>query len=285
MSTTQPSDEVSEITQVATPTYKRRQKESFEFVGGGPTGWRASPILNVTSAGSQIEFDIPPTYREVKPYEQMHPEAAGGGTLCELCGWEGIVEIWYIQEDNRRLFMRVGSVCVDTFMGAKFTAKTVKIFKETKLRNAYTAWRQSALAAIMTHDHGYWLPRPYYQLKIKITKSEPETTSSRIITNIFKKARELNIPIPADILPDQTPEETEGPTFRAPQPTNYGQVKQTNGVKVWLGQGAQQQAAQASQPKPTQTYRLRFDAGRMLALVGESWVPAVKSIAGVWTPC
>lgn len=211
----------------------------------------------------------------------MHPEVRGGGTLCELCGWEGIVNIWYIQNDTARLYMRVGSVCVDTFMGAQYTAKTVKIFKETRLRNAYAAWRDSALTAIETHkERGYWLPGPYYQLKQRITKAEPMTTSSRKIVNIFKKARELSIPIPFGVLPDQTPEETEGPTFRAPQPVTYGQRKRTNGVKVWVGTGTRA----AESPRPAQSYRLKFDAGQMFAQVGTRWVKAVKNAAGVWEP-
>jgi len=287
---------VTEESQVATNTYKRRQAESFAFVGGGPDGWRVSTVRNVRTSlspkGQQItrpEFDIP-AYRWVTPYSDMHPEARGGGAYCELCGWAGIVDIWYIQNDSKWLIMQVGSVCVNTFMGAEFTAKTVRKFRENKLRIAYDGWRDGAVVEINKRGTGasQWLSYSLYQFKQKIIKSYPETTSSRVILNIFKKARTFNLPIPAEVLPDQTAEQTVGPDFGKKdtprQGPTYSQTKQTNGVKVWVGAGLREQATQTPSPRPVQQYLTMIDRGQIFVKVAGAWVKAIKSATGVWMP-
>jgi hypothetical protein len=133
-----------------------------------------------------------------------------------------------------------------------------------------------------------------------LNKSEPRTTSSRVIVNIFKKARDLYIPIPTGVLPDQTPEQTVG-TFKVQSTVSVDTLVSTRGLvqgiksamegwpqnpdgsKTFLGVGLRQMAA-APARAITQLYRTCYDRGTMKVFVSEQWVKAIKNAEGIFVP-
>lgn len=197
--------EVEKVIKVIKDEYRARQQDSFNRIGGGPTGWYACEIEDILPNG-QVIYMIHKDYIVVMPYtDTFGPREEG--LQCELCGhW--IIYRHPIENDKLRRRMDVGSECVDNFMGAGYVTKQVKKFRETKLRVAYGEWRQTGIAECNKRsEHGTWLEYPYWKFRSKLEKSLPENMSARKIVNIFKKAKELAIPIPEGILTEPKTEE------------------------------------------------------------------------------
>ena len=61
------------------------------------------------------------------------------GANCELCG-HPIMNLHYIECKDNEICMLVGSDCVNTFKGAKFTEKHEKIYREKRIRKMFDEW-------------------------------------------------------------------------------------------------------------------------------------------------
>jgi hypothetical protein len=192
-------------------TYEGRQMETFERLGTKPNEWKVVPLLDIQSKGNQdiLVFDIPKGYDIVQPFydsfgksalDSMHGLAVKGFSNCQLCG-HPIKNEWFIQHDGKKIYLALGSECINNFKGAKYTEMTVKVFKDNRIRQIFTIWKPKAIETLdnfVERDNSgkvsvwystgenrlqYWA----WKLREKIKKMNPETTSSRKLNNMMKK--------------------------------------------------------------------------------------------------
>ena len=66
-------------------------------------------------------------------------EYIAGDLHCELCG-HPIVYDHYIECEEKELTMMVGSDCVNSFKGARFSEKLEKVYREEQTRKMFDEW-------------------------------------------------------------------------------------------------------------------------------------------------
>ena len=189
-------------------TYEGRQMETFERLGTKPNEWKVVPLLDIQSKGNQdvLVFDVPKGYDIVQPfYDSLDKSALDslhglGFSNCQLCG-HPIKNEWFIQHDAKKIYLAIGSECINNFKDAKYTEMTVKVFKDNRIRQIFTIWKPKAIEELnnfverdasgkvkVWYSTGenrlqYWA----WKLREKIKKTNPETTSSRKLNNMMKK--------------------------------------------------------------------------------------------------
>jgi hypothetical protein len=223
--------------------YHTIQMQSFAYLHTTPADWEVCPIIAVSEGA--ILFDIPAGYQLTFAYSQMYPitdlirekirhNIING--LCELCGHE-IKYLWPIKCDSKKIYMYVGSECVNNFKGANYTVKKIREYKETMVTKVFKAWRGIAITQAYSDEQFFERDmygktytirgRPALRYKVwkfvdklermydsniltqqekerivypfTITKKDINTISPRKIINIFKKAKELGFIIPNEI--------------------------------------------------------------------------------------
>lgn len=251
------ADIVESVETVKSKGYRARQQTTFEFLGTTSAMWKACavkaimPIVGSKQDGQPI-FDIPVGYKVVNPFSEANGVAGGG---CELCG-HPIENFFPIKCDAKQIIMYVGSECVNNFMGAGFTSKQIRKFKEDKLRADFKVWVPKAVAELdghtVTKTNSYgskygWLNEPYYSLRQTLRKDSAENLSktwgSKKIKNCFKNARAMGLAIPDGIIEPVKPgEETLAmrpevrPTVQASPRLSFSQMvaaRLVKEVKVW----------------------------------------------------
>jgi rubrerythrin len=185
-------------------TYEGRQMETFERLGTKPNEWKVVPLVDVQTKDKKdvLVFDIPKGYDIVQPFYDSFGKSdlLTGVSNCQLCG-HPIKNEWYIQHDGKKIYLALGSECINNFKGAKYTEITVKVFKDNRIRQIFTIWKPEAVETLdkfVEHDSSgkikvwystgenrlqYWA----WKLREKIKKMNPETTSSRKLNNMMKK--------------------------------------------------------------------------------------------------
>lgn len=96
--------------------YDKRVAQNLEQMSAPAQQWRA--VATTGESKEEVDgreramptFDFPPGYTEA-PSLYKH---SGGSSCCNLCG-EDIKIVWWIQNDEKRWLMPVGSECVTRF--------------------------------------------------------------------------------------------------------------------------------------------------------------------------
>ena len=210
--------------------YQTVQALSFASIDTVAGQWNMSKVIGVGV------FAIPEGYNQVYPYSTLN-KLAYGESICELCGHD-IINQFPIHCDAKRVFMFVGSECVNNFSGAGYTHKKIVEYKETTLSRIFRAWcklaRQQTYNDPIFHElinghshtwgdtvvvkHDVWkfdeklahlidfniLP----ERKAEELRSSPfsrlrdiNELSARKIANIFKKAKKLGYYVPDAVEP------------------------------------------------------------------------------------
>jgi len=215
--------------------YRARQMDTFRFLQTTPADWRMCEIKSIDMLGNII-WEVPADFRFVLGFSAIHPDDTAHG--CELCG-HPIIYPYPIRCDRLKIVMNVGSDCVNNFMGAGYTTKQVKIFKETRLRKIFQNWILSAYnyctqqregsfvptenphairctlcnsrilntpENIQSHKGGCRsylarrMPERFYRYRQKISKMDSvQKISSRKIMNALNEARTLGIPLTTEM--------------------------------------------------------------------------------------
>ncbi len=99
-----------------TSGYAERVKKNMDFMHSKLDEWRAvkqTGVQRVTGPkGFDIElplFDFPKDYKQAR---SMYPMPSSEPLCCELCGKVPIKIVYWIQNDSKKLTLRVGSECV-----------------------------------------------------------------------------------------------------------------------------------------------------------------------------
>jgi hypothetical protein len=119
-------------------SYKSVQAENFAKNNTEASQWEVCEITGF-SHGRPL-YQIP--YKLVQGWSLDNLKAGyfGDGLAnCELCG-HPIMNLHYIECENSEICMLVGSDCVNTFKGAKFTEKHEKVYREKRIRKMFKEW-------------------------------------------------------------------------------------------------------------------------------------------------
>jgi hypothetical protein len=218
---TQLQDEIESVKVVNVHVYKSIQRENFARVNTLPQEWRPCEIRDIVNANGKesIIFDIPDGYQVVTPHSDslsaddrfllqsvfQSNKICGVGCVasCELCG-HGIKYQFPLRNDTKKLLMYVGSVCVNTFMNAKYVQETIIKFKETKLRRTVNSWKRLAVMEIWSNPefkentYGERILYEYWKFAKKLQGIDVEMFTSRKLVNILREAKGLKINIPLE---------------------------------------------------------------------------------------
>jgi len=190
-------DEVESVVTEHGSSYRTIQMSTFASLNTTPSDWSPCAILDILTDpmdGSEIiQWDLPSDYTEV-PHSRFNE---GFGSRCQLCG-HGIKRLFFIQCNSKKLYLQVGSECVNTYHGAHFTDKMIRTFKDNRTRQLYRAWRDTAIAEIESkrsparglYSVGF-LPEPYWSLNKRILKVDPTKSTSRVLANLMKKGNKI----------------------------------------------------------------------------------------------
>ena len=119
-------------------SYKSVQAENFAKNNTEASQWEFCEITGF-SHGRPL-YQIP--YKLVQGWSLDNLKAGyfGDGLAnCELCG-HPIMNLHYIECKDSEICMLVGSDCVNTFKGAKFTEKHEKVYREKRIRKMFKEW-------------------------------------------------------------------------------------------------------------------------------------------------
>jgi len=209
-------DIVKEIKVETKNDFRGIQMKSFEAVGTTPSEWKPVEIKSIEESEGEvfIHFKFPVGYKEVSPIFLVHPEskktleniqqtAFGMGSsqeltptytdICRLCG-HPIKYPFYIQNDKRKLIMQVGSTCVNIYGGARYTKKMIKVFKDNEIRKKFREWKDHAIEECNRHkvsERSIYIEYPFWKLREKIIKTDPEKTTSRKLKNLMEKGNRM----------------------------------------------------------------------------------------------
>lgn len=199
-------DEISfEDEQIMTDNYKQLQAKSFADLETNAKDWKMCEIKGVF--GPFVDYKIPDDYEHrqteiSKKLNKIVPGQICGQQHCELCGYP-IKYIHFIQNDFKNLYLAVGSVCVNSFMGAKFVTKYIKHFKDNEIRKEFIEWNKKTLEILSVQYEmfngkpkiHYYTKKPImrywaWKMQEKLKKTDPETTTSLKLKNLMKKCKE-----------------------------------------------------------------------------------------------
>lgn len=191
-------EQIREIETKIVNKYRAKQADTFKYLSTDKTQWEMCEVIGIVPNG--YLFDIPSNYKEVRPttermtYEERLTYEAIGMFPCELCG-HPIIHQYPIKCDDKRIFMNVGSTCINKFMGAGYVTKSITHYVMTQLRQKLQKAIPNMLSYIESKaDSNGWLDRELWEFKNKLNKiSEIDTLSKIKIQNIFKKADQLGI--------------------------------------------------------------------------------------------
>ena len=183
-------DVVESVVMQKPKSYRAIQMQTFESLGSIPKDWVMCKIRDVFTGPNGLEevtFFFPEGYTEI-PHTRFHETTS---SRCQLCG-HPIVRHFFLQNDQKKLILQVGSECVNTYVGAGYTEKAIKIFKDNRIRQNFRIWREKALAEIEKHrQSNHWLPFEYFQLQKKINKLDDLKSTCRVLFNLMNKSDNL----------------------------------------------------------------------------------------------
>lgn len=103
--------------------YDARVQANLEHMGTPRSEWKAVGINGfseqVDDKGKMVmlpNFDFPKGYLQA---QSLYMNGSSDNQCCELCGKQPIKIIYWLQNDEKRLFLRVGSECVGRFEDGK----------------------------------------------------------------------------------------------------------------------------------------------------------------------
>jgi hypothetical protein len=194
------TDTVDRVITTHAGSYKAIQMETFKSFGTVPTDWKMCEIKDVVykpGTGDVALFTFPEGYTEV-PHTRF-PETVMSAR-CQLCGHQ-IVRLFFLQCDDKKIILQVGSECVNTYIGAHYTEKQIKIFKDNRVRQIFRAWRPLVMEDIEKHRSpkpvwsSYyregWLKEPYYSLLKKLRTLDDMKSTSRVLNNFMNKCNAI----------------------------------------------------------------------------------------------
>jgi hypothetical protein len=160
--------------------------QTFEALGSVPQDWKMCEIKDVLRGADGLDdvtFIFPEGYIEV-PHTRFHETTS---SRCQLCG-HPIVRHFFLQNDQKKLILQVGSECVNTYVGAGYTEKAIKIFKDNRIRQNFRIWREKALDEIHKRKQiSGWLPYDFYLLQQKLKKVDDLKSTCRVLFNLMNK--------------------------------------------------------------------------------------------------
>ena len=114
-------------------SYAERVKENLIHMGTESKEWKAVPIIGFNDVDvngktkSLPSFDFPKNYQFAP---SLYAMSNGGDTMnCELCGRMPIKTIYWIQNDDKKWTLRVGSECVKHFEEGMSGKQNLRQFK------------------------------------------------------------------------------------------------------------------------------------------------------------
>lgn len=113
-------------------TYQKRIIENFESMGTPSKEWRAVPIIGVQEVDVKGKLKPMPLFDFPKNYSKaptLYPLNTTGDMNCELCGRTPIKTAYYIQNDDKKWTLVVGSECVKNFEDGKSGKDNLRQFK------------------------------------------------------------------------------------------------------------------------------------------------------------
>ena len=180
------NDVVESIVMQKPKSYRAIQMQTFEALGSVPQDWKMCEIKDVTRGADGydiVDFIFPEGYTEV-PHTRFHETTS---SRCQLCG-HPIARLFYLQNDQKKLILQVGSECVNTYVGAGYTEKAIKVFKDNRIRQNFRIWREKALDEIYKRKQiSGWLPYEFYQLQKKLQKVDDLKSTCRVLFNLMNK--------------------------------------------------------------------------------------------------
>lgn len=188
-----------------TNPYRAKQYNTFQFLGTTPSMWVMCEVDDIIineeyPTGLEPIFSIPRGYRQVEPiYEQFGKDiflkTNKYGYNCQLCGHD-IVWLYPISCSSKKIFMYVGSECVNNFMGAEYTTKTIKEYHHNMTRQKLSECVPDLVTQCNNHATGNgWLEEPYYSFRKKLYKLQENFSefSHRKLINVLNKAKEIGL--------------------------------------------------------------------------------------------
>jgi hypothetical protein len=192
------TDTVDKVITTHAGSYKAIQMATFKSLDTIPSDWKMCEIKDLvfkTGLGEVPIFFLPEGYTEI-PHTRF-PETMN--SRCQLCG-HPILRLFYLQCDSKKIILQVGSECVNTYIGAHYTEKQIKIFKDNRVRQIFRAWRPLVMEDIEKHRgpkptwSSYregWLKEPYYSLLKKLRTLDDMKSTSRVINNFMNKCNNI----------------------------------------------------------------------------------------------
>ena len=203
------TEEVIKEEKVLKDTYKNVQALSFDYLNTTPNDWEMGGITAYNRVAPR--FKVPEGFENVHAWSELNPELANRSTYaytetqpCELCG-HPIKHLHLIQNDDKEIYMWVGSECVNSFKGAGFSYKTIKEYRETVLHSLFEEWIKIALIDKGWEAHKksgwYQYPKHIYNFRKELQKYwsgelPVNSISARKIINRFKQADGYGVSIP-----------------------------------------------------------------------------------------
>lgn len=194
------SEKFTEKTKVKGNPYRAKQASTFQFLGTTPEMWQMCDIFDLVineeyPTGLEPSYTIPKGYHKVEPiYEQFGLLENQLGYNCQLCGHD-ILWLYPIKCASKKIFMFVGSECVNNFLGAGYTIKTIREYHHNMTRQKLGECLPDLVTQCNNHEVKGWLDEPFYSFRKKLHEIEknPSEFSHRKLINVLKKAKEIGL--------------------------------------------------------------------------------------------
>ena len=185
--------------------YKSVQAESFAMFDTVADDWEVCEINGLVAG--RPNYKIP--YKTVLAHSRnMVAREFIEGFTCELCG-HPILNLHYIQCDDKEICLCVGSDCVNTFKGAEFTEKAEKRFREEQTRQMFEEWFTDAWVEFNKMQRGWMGGKTYtYYKELRNIKrhvdgwtgtyqvTNPSELTTRKLLGIMKRGAKYDLVLP-----------------------------------------------------------------------------------------
>lgn len=178
--------------------YSHVAYNTFKEIGTKPSEWKPCEFDFENKAHTKFGQFIPDNYNMI--ITRFSGRITGLETTnCNLCG-HIIKNLYYIQNDSKKLVMLVGSSCVESFKLAQKGIEAYKIYVEKQTKEEFDLfvkklrdWNNNRIKVfIMQSGKNEWLPYNMYSMKEELKDYKmKKINTTRKMKNFIKKYKEV----------------------------------------------------------------------------------------------